>query len=159
VPDEPVRLRNEVLLDVGGSLADSQDSEAVFPAALADLDQQVPRLADAAALRNVLVDLLDHQQERLLHLLLLDEQLAGDLPEQLIGHALVEIARDVENDGDVLLEGDGRHLFGVFRPDLDVALLVGSRVEHLVLLFEPVVLPIGVDDEEGIARLESSPRR
>jgi len=39
VPQQPVTLGDEILLDVGGPLADPGDAEAVLAPALADLHQ------------------------------------------------------------------------------------------------------------------------
>nr|WP_254663011.1 hypothetical protein [Haladaptatus sp. W1] len=154
MPDQPVRLRDEVLFHVGRALADAHDSESVFPPAFADLDEHLARLAHPAALRDVLVALLDHQQERLLQLLLLGEQVARRLADERVGLVLVQIPRHVDDDGDVLFERQRRDLLGVFRADLDVTLLVGADVEEFVLLFQAVVLAVRVDDSHRITRVQ-----
>jgi hypothetical protein len=66
----------------------------------------------------------------------------------------VEVARDVEDDGDVLFECERCDLLCVFGVDLDVTLLVGPDVEDLELFFQPVVFAVGVDDEHGEVRGE-----
>ncbi len=126
----------------------------MFPAALADLDQHLPRVGHPAALGEVLVTLLDKHQERLLQLLLLRKQALCDLGEEALGLLVVEIAGDVENDRDVLLEGQSRDPLGVFGADNDVALLVCPRVQQFELLFQSVILPVGVDDEDRETLLE-----
>ncbi len=149
VPTEPVTLCDELLLDVRRALADPDDPQPVFPAAFADLDERPPGVVQPRPLGDVLVTLLDEHQERLLQLLLFDEQLPGRLPDEFVRYVLVEEPGDVEDDRNVLFQREPGELLGVFVTDLDVTLLVGAGVEDLVLLFEPVVLPVAVDDQHG----------
>jgi len=154
MPEQPVTLRNKILFDICGTLADATDAQSVFPAALANLDEHLPTLADRPLFGDVLVDLLDQQQERLFLFLCLCEEAAGDVCQECLGLGLVEIARHVEDDGDVLFERERGEFFGVFDRDLDVTLLVCARVENLVLLFQAVVLAINIDDKEAKAAVE-----
>jgi len=81
------------------------------------------------------VTLLDDEQERLLQALLLCEQLFDNFEEQFVGGVFFEVAGDIQDDRDVLFQCEGRQLLGMFRRDDDVALVVGTGVEDLVLLF------------------------
>ncbi len=148
VPDQPITLGDVVFFHVGRALADADDAQPVFPAAFPDLDEHLPDLAHRPLLGHPLVALLDEHQERLFLLFGLGEQLLRDFRQQRLGLFLVEERRDVQDDGDVLLQGQRGDLARVVLRDLDVTLLVAADVEDLVLLFEAVVLPVDVDDEQ-----------
>ncbi len=154
MPDEPIALRDEILLDVRRSLADPDDSETVFSTPLGDLYQHPPALVDPTALRDVLVDFLDEHQERLFHLFTLREQLFRHLRQELSRVGLVQKRRDIEDDRDVLSQGEFRDFFGVLDADPQVTLLVGTDVEDLVLLFQSVVLPVDIDGQEAVPPIQ-----
>jgi hypothetical protein len=154
MPEQPVTLRDEIFLDVCRPLADATDAQPVFAPALPDLDEHLPTLADRAVFGDVLVDLFDEHEKRLFLLLCLREETPGNGGQNLLCFTLVEIARDIENDGDVLFECECRDLFRVVGRHLDITLLVAAGVEDLVLLFEAVVLAVDIDDQEAEAVVE-----
>ncbi len=94
------------------------------------------------------MDLLDEQQKRLFLFFRLREQAPGHLGEKRLRLRLVEVARYVEDNRDVPLECELGQLSGVLGCDLDVTLLVTPDVQNLVLLFQPVVLPVDIDDQQ-----------
>ncbi|MFC7175223.1 hypothetical protein ACFQL0_21185 [Haloplanus litoreus] len=140
MPDQQVRLGDEILY-VGGALGETHDAEPAFPPALGDSDQHLARLVETTAFGDVLVNLLDEHEERLQGGLLAGKQLPGGLPDQRVGLVAVDVARDVEDDRDELIQGEVGELTGVFRSDLEITLLGRTDMEEFVLLFRPQYSP------------------
>ncbi len=147
MPDEPVTLGNKIFFNVCGALADTDDAQTVFTAAFADFDQHLAGFAHAALFGDVLVALLDDDEEWFFELLFFGKQVTRSFKNEFVSVALVEIPRDIEDNGDVLFECKRGDLFGVIGGHLNIAFVVRADVEDFVLFFEAVVLAVAVDDE------------